>query len=73
METQQQFEFCHRVLEEVLWGRGAGQEDVDGDDRKRGRRLFGGWRKRDGEWRESHCMTLMIDNTKSFISCFCLF
>lgn len=30
MENQQQFEFCHRVLEEVMWGRVAAVEEEDG-------------------------------------------
>ena len=40
MENQKQFEFCHRVLEEVMWGRveGEGVEEDDGVRRKKGRK-----------------------------------
>lgn len=29
MYSQKQFEFCHRALEEVMWGRPASQEELD--------------------------------------------
>ena len=45
MESQQQFEFCHRVLEEVLWGRGEGEDEGDGGQRTGRWKLFGGKRK----------------------------
>ena len=50
MENQQQFEFCHRVLEEVMWGRVEGEEEEDGGGRKRGKKwkLFRR-RKKDGK------------------------
>ena len=38
VENQQQFEFCHRVLEEVMWGRVEGEEEEDGAGRKRGKK-----------------------------------
>ena len=41
MENQQQFESCHRVLEEVMWGRVEGEEGVEEENsggRKKGRK-----------------------------------
>ena len=41
VENQQQFEFCHRVLEEVMWGRVEGEEGVEEENsggRKKGRK-----------------------------------
>lgn len=29
MSSQKQFEFCHRALEELMWGRPASQEELD--------------------------------------------
>ena len=39
VENQQQFEFCHRVLEEVVWGRVEGEDEEDGAKKEgRGRK-----------------------------------
>ena len=49
METQRQFEFCHRVLEELLWGAGEGGEG--GGAKKSSRwKKFSSSRKKSGEW-----------------------
>ena len=54
MASQKQFEFCHRALEEVMWGRPASQEELDAWEsltRKKGRKgkkkwkVFGGKEK----------------------------
>lgn len=49
METQQQFELCHQVLGEVMWGNTGveGEEEVDSRGRKRSgwKKIFGGRRR----------------------------
>ena len=46
VENQQQFEFCHRALEEALQGRGAGEDQGDGGQKAGRWKLFGGKRKK---------------------------
>ena len=55
MENQQQFEFCHRMLEEVMWGRVEGEEEEDGGGRKRGKKWKLFRRRKKDVRQKAHC------------------
>ena len=62
MATQQQFEFCHRMLGEVLSGKVEWVEETDAPGRQRTgwRRIFGGRKKKSSQSNHGN-QILLID------------